>query len=248
MQGWVPALCRAEGLWQGPAGRLGRGVPTPTCPRAPSSRGLIHAPHLLLEQVPCCGAGGDAGTPVPVCMYPQPAVPDSCCKSSPGSGLLLPSRAASFTFASPGENLPGRKGPGQSTSPLCGAVGPFPSLASLGTPLCRGAGRLWGAVGGGLGGCCRPSWAADVASGIRETSGLIPQGEGVPAQAVGEGRSGVGPGLWSVIKSARPTLVPGCSLRAPGTGPRRDGVTKGDGGWHWVLATPSLPWHQLSAG
>lgn len=186
VRGWVPVLCRAERLRRGPVGRLGRGVPAPACPPPPSSQGLIHPPpHLLLEQAPCCGASVDAGTPVPVCMYPQPAVPDSPCKSSPGAGLLLPSRARSFAFASPGENLPGGKGPGQSQSPLHRGAGLFSSLVCLGPLLCRGAGRLWVAVAGGAGGPLETSLGSRCGLWHQGNVGARPPGRGGPGASNG---------------------------------------------------------------
>lgn len=106
-------------------------------PLAPPSSQRTHpSPPVLLEPVLCPGADEDAGTPVPMCMYPQPAVPDATWKSSRRSGLLptLP-RAAGFAFTSPGENL----------------AGPVTSIASLGSLLCRGAGRFFGAADVGPG-------------------------------------------------------------------------------------------------
>lgn len=170
----------------------------------------------------------------PVCMYPQPAEPDPMpCKNIPRFGLLPLCRTTGFAFASPGENLPGKEGPGWSLSPLHGAVGLFPTLASPG-PHCAEGLRAQGCSRGG----CRPAWAADVASGIREPPGLIPQGESLP----GEGRSGVGLQLRSIIKHERPTLLPCCSLpawdqcRREALKGMEDGI--GDGGPWWLHPSP----------
>lgn len=107
-------LCRVEGLAPEFSGEVGERCPCSLLPcQAP--RGFIHPLHLLLEPVLFQEANGDADTPVPMCMYPQPAVPDATWKSSARSGLLptLP-RAAGLALTSPGEYLAGRKDPDQS--------------------------------------------------------------------------------------------------------------------------------------
>lgn len=134
-------LCHVEGLAPEFSGEVEERWPCSLFPcQAP--RGLIHPLHLLLEPVLSRGASGDAGTSVPMCMYPQPAVPDATWKSSPRSGLLptLP-RATGLAFTSPGENLAGRKDPGWSVT----------SVAFLGSPLYRGPERLSGAADVGPG-------------------------------------------------------------------------------------------------
>lgn len=98
-------------------------------------------------------------------------------------------------------------------------------------PLCRGL-RAQGCSK--QGGGCRPTWAADMASGIRETS---PRTRASQVRTV-RGRTAAA----ELIKSERPTLLPCCSLRAwdqrgRGSVKGMEGGT-GDGGPWWIHPSP----------
>lgn len=203
-------------------------------PLAPPSSQRTHpSPPVLLEPVLCPGADEDADTPVPMCMYPQPAVPDVTWKSSCRSGLLptLP-RAAGFAFTSPGENLAGRKGPGWSCH--------LHSITGVAT-MQRGWKALWCSRCG-----ARVSLNSRCGFWHQGNVWVHPPGQGSSSTSKDWRWSGIGPGLWSVTKSGRPSLVPCGSLCtrhgtrvgqchqrgwrvAPGTGPW----------WHYPSLAPA---------
>lgn len=167
------------------------------------------------------GPVGAAGTPMTVCMHPQPAVPDPpppCKKPPQVRGPAL--RAAGFAS--------------RGSLPLSGVSVP-PAVQ-------RGWAGTWGTARGGRRGC---GAAADrscqqmcpTASG--KSSWVCPQGEHAPG-AGGERGVGLGSdrGCGAFIKCARPTPCPPLPLHAdtPGeTGmgsPRRTAGGSGVGGPH----------------
>lgn len=182
--------------WQG----VGGGSLLPPAP-LPSSWGLIHLPHLLPEQAPCCGASGG-------CWHPAGRVhaPPACCARSPsckkppqvrGPDLRAAGFASRGSPPLPRVPVPPRCAEGLSRHLGNSSQGPLQSGAASRRVLWHQGNR----------------------------PGFVPKGEHAPG-AGGECGVGLGSdrGCGAFIKCARPTPCPPLPLHAG------DGVTEEDGG------------------